>query len=125
MSSSSSSSLDEHALITDARLTVAAVRLGTLSDEHFEQYLALLRGFDRFGALGLQCVAGAAQRQTPFSNRSRGDWADPAGPQVRLRWVDSPRAPDPWADLQPAKVWHMSLLVTTCASSAAAPATPW
>jgi hypothetical protein len=103
MSSSSSSSLDEHALIADARLTVAAVRLGTLSDEHFEQYLALLRGFDRFGALGLQCVAGAAQRQTPFSNRSRGDWADPAGPQVRLRWVDSPRAPDPWADLQPAK----------------------
>ena len=32
--------LEEHGLITDAAMRVAAVRLGTLSDEHFAQCVA-------------------------------------------------------------------------------------
>lgn len=96
-------SLDEHVLITDARMTVGAVRVGTLSHEHFAQYLALLRGFDRFSAAQLRCVAHPGQRQTPFSKRSRGEWGGGAGPQVHLRWVESPSAVDQWADLQPSK----------------------
>ena len=42
--------LEEDALITDARMTVAAVKLGSLEDEQFEQYLGLMRGFDSFSA---------------------------------------------------------------------------
>ena len=112
-------SLNEHAVITDACVTVLAVPVGDISDAQFAQYLALLRGFDRFGAMGLQSVArGGAQRQTPFSNRAKGDWADAAGPQVQLRWVDgrgSPTAVDAWADLQPSK--EVAGVVGVCRSA--------
>ena len=52
-------SLNEHARITDAAMTVLAVPLGEISDSQFAEYLALLRSFDTFGAMQLQSVARA------------------------------------------------------------------